>query len=188
MSSSNNSPESTYNPINQLLKKSLRKSFLKEKKIPKNIGPYELKEKITNGSYCKIYLAKSKYTGDKVAIKVINKIYLLEIMEDLLLIKRQLEILKVIKHRNILTLYEIYKNLLNDREREYFENYYFEDYSLQEIADNFKVSKSYVGKFLNGIEDKLNNYEESLNINSKNNKIRELIKDSDLKDKIEELL
>ena len=88
----------------------------------------------------------------------------------------------------ILTLYEIYKNLLNDREREYFENYYFEDYSLQEIADNFKVSKSYVGKFLNGIEDKLNNYEESLNINSKNNKIRELIKDSALKDKIEELL
>ena len=110
MSSSNNSPESTYNPINQLLKKSLRKSFLKEKKIPKNIGPYELKEKITNGSYCKIYLAKSKYTGDKVAIKVINKIYLLEIMEDLLLIKRQLEILKVIKHRNILTLYEIYES------------------------------------------------------------------------------
>ena len=88
----------------------------------------------------------------------------------------------------ILTLYEIYKNLLNDREREYFENYYFEDYSLQEIADNFKVSKSYVGKFLKGIEDKLNNYEENLRINSKNNKIREIIKNSDLKDKIEELL
>jgi predicted DNA-binding protein YlxM (UPF0122 family) len=88
----------------------------------------------------------------------------------------------------ILTLYEIYKNLLNDREREYFENYYFEDYSLQEIADNFKVSKSYVGKFLNGIEEKLNNYEESLNLNSRNNKIRDLVKNSDLKDKIEELL
>ena len=88
----------------------------------------------------------------------------------------------------ILTLYEIYKNLLNDREREYFENYYFEDYSLQEIADNFKVSKSYVGKFLKSIEDKLNNYEENLRINSKNDKIREIIKNSDLKDKIEELL
>jgi len=88
----------------------------------------------------------------------------------------------------ILTLYEIYKSLLNDREREYFENYYFEDYSLQEIADNFKVSKSYVGKFLNGIEEKLNNYEESLNLNSRNNKIRDLVKNSDLKDKIEELL
>ena len=88
----------------------------------------------------------------------------------------------------ILTLYEIYKSLLNDREREYFENYYFEDYSLQEIADNFKVSKSYVGKFLNGIEEKLNNYEESLSLNSRNNKIRDLVKNSDLKDKIEELL
>ena len=88
----------------------------------------------------------------------------------------------------ILTLYEIYKNLLNEREIEYFENYYFEDYSLQEIADNFKVSKSYVGKFLNGIEDKLNNYEKCLNINSKNNKIRDIIKNSDLKDKIEEIL
>ena len=88
----------------------------------------------------------------------------------------------------ILTLYEIYKNLLNEREIEYFENYYFEDYSLQEIADNFKVSKSYVGKFLNGIEDKLNNYEKCLNINSKNNKIRDLVKNSDLKDKIEEIL
>ena len=110
MSSSNNPSDASYNPINQLLKKSFRKSLLKAKKIPKNIGPYELKEKITNGSYCKIYLGKSKYTGDKVAIKVINKIYLLEIMEDLLLIKRQLEILKVIKHRNILTLYEIYES------------------------------------------------------------------------------
>ena len=105
MSSSNNPSNASYNPINQLLKKSFRKSLLKEKKIPKNIGPYELKEKITNGSYCKIYLGKSKYTGDKVAIKIINKIYLLEIMEDLLLIKRQLEILKVIKHINILILY-----------------------------------------------------------------------------------
>jgi serine/threonine protein kinase len=31
-------------------------------------------------------------------------------MEDLLLIKREIEILKIIKHRNILTLYEIYES------------------------------------------------------------------------------
>lgn len=88
----------------------------------------------------------------------------------------------------MLSLYEIYKSLLSTKEREYFEYYYYEDYSLQEIADNFKVSKSYVGKFLNGIEEKLNNYEESLSLNSRNNKIRDLVKNSDLKDKIEELL
>ena len=55
----------------------------------------------------------------------------------------------------ILSLYEIYKELLSDRERDYFENYYYEDYNLQEIADNYEVSKSYVGKFINEIESKL---------------------------------
>ena len=90
----------------------------------------------------------------------------------------------------ILTLYEIYNKLLSDREREYFEYYYFEDYSLQEIADNNKVSKSYVGKLINGIENKLIKFEESLKINNKNNKIRDIIKniDKDNASKIEELL
>ena len=31
-------------------------------------------------------------------------------MEELLLIKREIEILKIIKHRNIMTLYEIYES------------------------------------------------------------------------------
>ena len=110
MSSTNNPLESSINPLYSLLNISPRKSVTKEKKIPKNIGPYELKEKIIDGCYCKIYLGKSKYTGDKVAIKVIEKIFFLENMEDLLLIKRQIEILKIIKHRNILTLYEIYES------------------------------------------------------------------------------
>ena len=111
MSSSNNHSESNTIPLNYLIKKSPRKSISQDKKIPKNIGSYELKEKIVDGSYCKIYLGKSKYIGDKVAIKVIDKTYFLENMEDLLLIKRQIEILKIIKHRNILTLYEIYESL-----------------------------------------------------------------------------
>ena len=111
MSSSNKLSESSINLINSLLKKSLRNSISQEKKIPKNIGSYEIKEKIVDGSYCKIYLGKSKYTGDKVAVKVIDKKYFLENMEDLLLIKRQIEILKLIKHRNIITLYELYESL-----------------------------------------------------------------------------
>ena len=71
-------------------------------------------------------------------------------------------------------LYEIYKDLLNDREREYFEYYFFEDCTLQEIADNNEVSKSYVGKFLNNIIDKLFNDEtnEKLFKNSTNVAIR----------------
>ena len=90
----------------------------------------------------------------------------------------------------LLSLYETYNKLLSDREKSYFKDYYFEDFSLQEIADNNKVSKSYVGKFLNNISNKLINYEESLKINSKNKKIRKIIADldEDIKNRIEELL
>ncbi len=91
----------------------------------------------------------------------------------------------------MLSLYEIYKNLLSDKEKSYFEYYYFEDYSLQEIADNYSVSKSYVGKFITTIEGKLIKFESSLNIYDKNNKIKNIlneITDKNIKSKIEELL
>jgi predicted DNA-binding protein YlxM (UPF0122 family) len=91
----------------------------------------------------------------------------------------------------ILSLYEVYKELLSDREKDYFENYYYEDYNLQEIADNYNVSKSYVGKYINEIEDKLKGYEKALKIAYKYSRIRELIdaqEDEVLKLKIEEIL
>ena len=88
-------------------------------------------------------------------------------------------------------LYETYKNLLTEREREYFENYFYEDYNLQEIADNYEVSKSYVGKYVNGIEAKLRGFEEALNIYDKFNKIKGIIKYMDdvaSRIKIEEII
>lgn len=91
----------------------------------------------------------------------------------------------------ILNLYEIYKELFTERERDYFENYYYEDYSFQEIADNYEVSKSYASKFVNSIQDKLIKYESALNILDKNNKLREIIElidSQEIKDKIEDLL
>ena len=90
----------------------------------------------------------------------------------------------------ILELYELYNKLLTNKEIDYFKDYYFEDYSLQEIADNNDVSKSYVSKIINSIEKKLIRFEELLNIYKKNNKIRNIINnlDKDIKDKIEEIL
>lgn len=91
----------------------------------------------------------------------------------------------------ITTLYEIYKELLNEKERNYFEYYYFEDYSMQEIADLYEVSKAYASKYLNQINDKIINYEKILKINDRNSKIIDLLKninDSELKSKIIELL
>lgn len=91
---------------------------------------------------------------------------------------------------NIVNLYELYKELLTIREREYFEFYYYEDYSLQEISLNNKVSRAYVSKLINMIEKKLIGFEDSLKLNERNNKIRSIINslDDDTKSKIEELL
>lgn len=91
----------------------------------------------------------------------------------------------------ITALYEIYKELLNEKERNYFEYYYFEDYSMQEIADLYEVSKAYASKYLNQINDKIINYEKILKINDRNSRIIDLLKnvnDSELKSKIIELL
>ena len=78
--------------------------------LPHNIGPYELIEKLKDGGYSKIFKAKSRHTGDFVAIKVINKMGFQETAEDVLLMIRQTEVLKILKHRNIVSLYEIYES------------------------------------------------------------------------------
>ena len=90
----------------------------------------------------------------------------------------------------LLSLYEIYMNLLNEKEKKYFEDYYFEDLSLQEIALNNKVSRAYTSKYINGIEKKLKKYELSLELLNKRNKIKKIIKDlnDETKNKIIELL
>ncbi len=88
----------------------------------------------------------------------------------------------------IIILYELYKKLLNDKEKNYFEYYFYEDYSLNEIAEVYKVSKAYSSKYLNKVIDKLINYESLLGINERNNKIRKILENNELKDKIEELL
>ena len=75
----------------------------------------------------------------------------------------------------ILTLYETYNKLLTEKEKNYFEYYYFEDYSMQEIADLYEVSKAYASKYLNQIVSKLENYEFLLELNKKSIKIKELI-------------
>ena len=80
-------------------------------KIPeKTIGPYDIEQFIKEGSSSQIFLAKSKYTGENAIIKVLNKSKLENNLDYLLLIKKQIEILKILKHRNIVSLYEIYES------------------------------------------------------------------------------
>ena len=74
------------------------------------------------------------------------------------------------------TLYDIYKDLLTDKQKEYYEAYYFDNLSLGEIADNYDVSRNAIFNQLKLIEEKLEEFEEKLKINEKQNKILELLK------------
>ena len=76
----------------------------------KYVGPYQIQDFLEEGSYSKIYLAKSLYTNEQVVIKTINKSSLQKELDDLLLLTKQIETLKILKHRNIITLYEIYES------------------------------------------------------------------------------
>ena len=88
------------------------------------------------------------------------------------------------------SLYDYYGDLLTDKQKEYFEEYYFKDLSLGEIADNKGVSRNAVYNQIKSAEEKLEFYENTLNLYSKSLKIKKLISDLDceLVSKIEELI
>ena len=75
------------------------------------------------------------------------------------------------------SLYDLYKNLLTDKQRSYFEDYYFNDLSLFEIADNAHVSRNAVHDQLKKVIDNLDNYENKLGLLKKENKLNELLEE-----------
>ena len=84
-------------------------------------------------------------------------------------------------------LFDYYQNLLTDVQRKYFEDYYFNNLSLQEIADSYDVSRNAISKTLKEIKEKLDYYESNLQLLGNNKKIRELLSEEDLK-RIEEYI
>lgn len=84
-------------------------------------------------------------------------------------------------------LFDYYQNLLTDVQRKYFEDYYFNNLSLQEIADSYEVSRNAISKTLKEIKEKLDYYESNLKLLSNNKKISELLSEEDLK-KIEDYI
>ena len=67
----------------------------------------------------------------------------------------------------LIDLYDIYGELLDDKKKEYFESYYFDNLSLGEISENLDVSRNAVHKQLKVVEDKLKFYEEKLGLYKK---------------------
>lgn len=71
-------------------------------------------------------------------------------------------------------LFDFYEELLTDRQKEYFEAYYFDDMTLQEIASEFKVSRNAVFDSLKKVFDTLDDYETKLKLLDKYNKRKAL--------------
>lgn len=87
-------------------------------------------------------------------------------------------------------LYDYYCDLFTEKQKEYFEEYYFNDLSLSEIAENNNVSRNAVHGQIKIIEEKLEYYENTLRLYEKACKIKEIIKniDEEKKNQIEELI
>ena len=51
-------------------------------------------------------------------------------------------------------LYDLYGSLLTDKQRKYFEDYYFNNLSFSEMAENYDVSRNAVFKQLHIATDK----------------------------------
>jgi len=65
-------------------------------------------------------------------------------------------------------LYDIYGDLLTEKERKYFEAYYFDNLSLGEISENMDVSRNAVHKSIKLVIEKLNEFESKLHLKEKN--------------------
>lgn len=88
-------------------------------------------------------------------------------------------------------LYDLYGMLLTDKQSEYFENYYFNNLSLGEMADSYGVSRNAIHKQLKITTDKLQYYEDNLKLKEKNEKLSKLVEeisDEKIKNAILELI
>ena len=90
----------------------------------------------------------------------------------------------------IIILYDYYSELLSDKQRLYFEEYYFNNLSLTEISENYDISRNAIHKTLKQMQEKLLYYEDSLNLYHKYMELKNIIEkisDKDIQNKLKDL-
>ena len=87
-------------------------------------------------------------------------------------------------------LYDYYKNLLTEKQCLYFEDYFFDNLTLSEMAEAYNVTRSAVNKQINLTIEKLNEYEAKLNLYANSLKIKKLLEGipEKTREQIEELI
>ena len=79
-------------------------------KIPKTINAYNLEKVIGKGALGDVYSAINQYTDEKVAIKILSKQSLQQDKTELTLINNEITILKLLNHKNIIKLFEVFES------------------------------------------------------------------------------
>lgn len=71
-------------------------------------------------------------------------------------------------------LFDLYGELLTEKQKKYFMDYYFHNLSYGEIGDKYNISRNAIFHQLKIIEEKLCFYEEKLKLYYKKEKIEEI--------------
>ena len=84
-------------------------------------------------------------------------------------------------------LYDYYKDFFTTKQQDYFEDYYYNNYSLGEIAEENNVSRNAVHKQLKNVEEKLEEMESILGLVSKKEKVLALLEKEVSGDTLEQI-
>ena len=95
------------------------------------------------------------------------------------------------EQEKLVLLYDYYCELFNDKQKKYFEEYYFDNLSLSEISENEGLSRNAIHKTVKNVANKLYEYEDKLRLYEKDEKIKNIINkinDKEIKKELEGLL
>ena len=92
--------------------------------------------------------------------------------------------MEIQKREELIKLYDLYYELLTDKQKDYFEEYYFMDLSITEIALNHEISRNGVHDQLKRVCNILYEYESKLKFNQKIKEIKKLNLDDDTLSKV----
>ena len=114
-SPTNNSNSNSNTKNNKIQKNEKEKEKEKEIKIKKSItkgkilgGQFIIGEEIGKGTFGVVRIATHIITGEKVAVKMLYKAKILE-ESDKKRLEREIKILKILRHRNIVHLYNVFQ-------------------------------------------------------------------------------
>lgn len=86
-------------------------------------------------------------------------------------------------------LYDYYSSILTDKQRQYFEDYYFNNLSLLEISENYHISRNAVHKQIKEVVLKLEDLESKLKIYEKEKELEKMFENNpDVLNKIKQIM